>query len=1151
MTGKKYRRETATHFKVPAIWEERTQNTVLARGLVMSKRILLGATALRTFAACGIAFGLAGHAYAQETAAPAAAADASQDAPDPVASTEEIIAESAPEESGQQGTIVVTGSRIRRPNIESQVPITSISGESFIQQSTTSIGDTLNELPQLRSTFAQSNPGLGIGIAGLNLLDLRGLGTVRTLTLVNGRRHVGADILNNAVSPDVNTIPNDLVERVDIVTGGNSAVYGSDAIAGVVNFVLKRDFTGLQIRGNAATSQEGFGGNQYVSAMYGHNFDEGRGNVTVHGEFANQDRIFASDIPWLRSQDGFLVVDVDPGGLPAGSDDVADRTFFRDIRSASINRFGLIPINQRPADADCGMGLGPSNGAATTVGGSPYNCTFVFNSAGDLLTQTGTRVGTGIIGSIVGGNGQTGREDELLSVLPEMKRYNFNLLAHYTISDAFEPFLEAKWVRVKARGSNFGPSFIQGQQTQFDFRERVRIDNPFLTPGQRNTIANAILSSSCNTSLTAACPNFTDHDNDPLTPSIPGNLTPAQQAQIAAGTYRFVIARHLADSGIRDEEFERDTYRIVGGLRGNFNDDWNYEVSVNYGKMKEDTATFGFLDKQRFMLAMDAGIDPANPGAGVQCRAKFDPAAAVPFPNNAANIARLAQDIAACVPYNPFGGADNSASAAYFTYNARNKAWMSQLDIQGFVAGDSSQLFELPGGPARFVIGGEYRKEKASYTQDSFVADGFTNGVSIGNFDPDPFKVKEIYGEVQLPLIKDEPFFEDLTLSAAGRLSWYGGAIGTVKTYNVGAEWAPVRDIRFRANYGRAIRAPNLSETGFPVVPNFAPGFIDPCQTANLANNPNRPANCAEDLGPLFGTLPSVTKSLPILSGSNPDLLPEESDSYTIGAVIQPRWIPGLSISIDWYKINVNNVIVSLSAQAIVNGCYDAPTLSNPFCGLFERWQGPGLGPFGEVPGEVLGNTLLSGPQNFAKRVRKGVDVEAAYRNDFGFAKLDTRIIYTHNIQISNFQDPTFLNLENRILGELGDPQDEFRWDVALSKGPFTLGYQMSYIGKMVTNLYEDFNEVPGACNPISGACPPFNADWADIENYPAVFYHDLRLDYNIKNLGGIGKDYLFFVGIDNLTNKKPPLGTTATGAGSAIYNVLGRRFFAGFRARF
>ena len=149
-------------------------------------------------------------------------------------------------------SIIVTGSRISAPNLQSVVPITSISGEQFFEQGNTNVGDTLNNLPQLRSTFAQQNPGLGIGIAGLNLLDLRGLGTQRTLVLVNGRRHVPADILNNAVSPDVNTIPNDLIERIDIVTGSNSALYGSDAIAGVVNFVLRRDYDGLQVRGHVA-----------------------------------------------------------------------------------------------------------------------------------------------------------------------------------------------------------------------------------------------------------------------------------------------------------------------------------------------------------------------------------------------------------------------------------------------------------------------------------------------------------------------------------------------------------------------------------------------------------------------------------------------------------------------------------------------------------------------------------------------------------------------------------------------------------------------------------------------------------------------------------------------------------------------------------
>ncbi|MBV9882952.1 MAG: TonB-dependent receptor plug domain-containing protein, partial [Sphingomonadaceae bacterium] len=242
--------------------------------------------------------------------------------------------------AGTEAGIVVTGSRIRRPNLESTVPITSLGGEEIFNQGDTNIGDTLNDLPQLRSTFAQQNPGLGIGIAGLNLLDLRGLGTARTLVLVNGRRHVPADILNNAVSPDVNSIPNDLIERVDIVTGGNSAIYGSDAIAGVVNFILRRDFDGLQVRGQAGISEWGGGANEYVAAMWGHNFADGRGNITLHGEYAHEDRVYASDVPFLQQVNGFVVVELDPAGLPAsahGSDGIPDRIFFRDIRGDNIN----------------------------------------------------------------------------------------------------------------------------------------------------------------------------------------------------------------------------------------------------------------------------------------------------------------------------------------------------------------------------------------------------------------------------------------------------------------------------------------------------------------------------------------------------------------------------------------------------------------------------------------------------------------------------------------------------------------------------------------------------------------------------------------------------------------------------------------------
>ncbi len=1052
------------------------------------------------------------------------------------------------QEEATGDTVVVTGSRIRRPNLESTVPITSIAGEQFFQQSQTNIGDTLNDLPQLRSTFAQQNPGLGIGIAGLNLLDLRGLGTQRTLVLVNGRRHVPADILNNAVSPDINTIPNDLIERVDIVTGGNSAIYGSDAIAGVVNFILRRDYDGVQVRGVAGITEEGYGGNQYLSAMVGKNFADGRGNITLHGEYSRQDRVYASDIDAFRTNDGLLVIDSDGGtGIVNGGDGIADRTFMRDIRSSTIHYNGIVSVNQRNlANGSCGNATSANNGAPNTAGPA-FNCTYIFNDAGRLVQQTGTRYGTGINPSFIGGNGQTGREGKTLSVLPFTERYNFNLLSHYEVAPELELFFEAKWNRVNALGNNAGPSFIQGQATQFDSRERPRLDNPFLAPADRATLAGAILASSCVSNINITCPNTTNIGTATAPVLIPGNLRAADIAAVNAGTYRFNLGRNLLDVGLRDEKFQRDTMRFVGGIRGVFNDDWSYELSLNYGKFRESIEMNGYIDRQRFMLAMDAGRNPVT--GAIQCRSQFDAASAVPIQRTDAvsvaiaprNAARLAADIAACVPYNPFGAPDNSASINYFSRTFANKSGLEQVVVSGFVSGDSSQWFQLPGGPVSFALGGEYRQETAFYDQDPFVTDGFTNGVSIPSFFSDPFEVKEAFGELRLPLLKETPFFEELTLSGAGRIAKYQGDVGTVWSYNAGIDWAPVRDIRFRANYSRAVRAPNVSETAFPLVPNFSPGFVDPCNTSQRASA-IRLANCTADLGALLSGLTDITQSLAIVSGSNPNLKAETSKSLTLGAVFQPRFIPGFNLSVDYYQIKVDGIITSLSAQAIVNSCYDSADLNNLFCQAFSRWRGPGNGPNGETPGRILGNSLISAPLNFASRERKGIDLDLTYRFDIGDVKVNYNLIYTHNLKISNYQDPTNPDFENRILGELGDPKDEFRFDVDMETGPLTLGYRMRYIGPMYVTVYEDLY-------PLNDL-PPANLDYADELFYPDIFYHDVRFSIDVAK-DGEGKSLNFYGGVDNLLATKPPLGSTATGAGSAIYNFRGRSFYAGFRARF
>jgi outer membrane receptor protein involved in Fe transport len=623
---------------------------------------------------------------------------------------------------------------------------------------------------------------------------------------------------------------------------------------------------------------------------------------------------------------------------------------------------------------------------------------------------------------------------------------------------------------------------------------------------------------------------------------------------------RFDLARNLLEAGNRDEFFDRETIRVVGGLRGTFNDDWSYEISGNYGRFSESTV-FPSFDRQRFVLAMDAGRNPVT--GQIQCRSQFDPAAAVAYDTgafgngsrtNQGQRDRLAADIAACVPYNPFGaGNGNQAALNYIIRNGEAIGRIEQKVVSGFVSGDSSQLFELPGGPIRFAVGAEYREQDQYYDQDDFTqGTNNTTAVVFQEFSPDPLTVKEVFGELQVPLLREVPFFHELTLLGAVRYSDYNTATGTVWAYNGGVDWAPVRDLRFRANYGRAVRAPNLAETGRPRVPNFSNGFVDPCQPASINANPNRAKNCAADLGSLLGNLTDISASLPIFSGSNPGLQEETSDSYTVGAVFQPRFIRGLSLSVDYYNITVNDIITSVTAQTIVNSCYDLPTLDNIFCSQFQRNRGPGLGPvFNEIPGRILGNTLTQAPLNYAKREREGIDVNLNYRTSLGELGVQTGLIYTHNIKISDFQDPTQPEFEDRILGELGDPEDEFRFDLDLTYGAFLLGYQARFIGPQYVNLYEDYNGLNAG---LTGATPPGgnNADYSEPRKYPIVTYHNLRFEWNVKGgEGDFGKDLRFYVGVDNVFDQQPPLGSTATGAFSAIYDYRGRSFFAGFRGRF
>lgn len=1027
-----------------------------------------------------------------------------QDAADCVDANENGVCDS---DENTDRAIVVTGSRIARPTLESSVPLTSVTVDELTDTGDVSLGDALNDLPSLRSTFSQGNSTRFIGTAGLNILDLRGLGIARTLVLVNGKRHITA--LPGDYLVDVNTIPVDLLERVDVVTGGNSAIYGSDAVAGVVNFITKRNFDGINLRAQGGISSRGDRGNLFVSGTWGKNFADGRGNVAISAEYAEASPLYFTDRDKLtgaysgRCQYQLTDLGGAAGGEtgPSNSDGIPDSTFLCGIKNAAISDGGTIGA----LDA-------ASNARRRYLRFGPNGDLFI-----DTPDQAFSPVGSG---NQQGGFGSTLRNTGQLAA--GLKRYAVNLLAHYDISDAFRPFVEAKYVHVDAVQEG-QPSFFQGSVPGFfGGGSNLRCDNPFLTTQAFQTLQGF-----------GVC-----------------NATPDSRT--------FTIQRFNTDFGGRGEIHDRDTYRIVGGIEGTFNDDWNYEISLNYGRLETKLQSLNNLklfdlqgNDDGFLLALDA---TRNAAGQIVCRV------------NAVTVTRPD-----CVPINVFGvGAPSQAALDFVNTTAIRKEKAEQFVALASVAGDLSQLFELPGGPIGFALGAEYREEKAFSAFDELTASGGTFLNAIQPFAPPKLTVKEAFGEISLPLLANMPFAEELSVNASARVSDYNSSAGTVWAYNVQGLYAPIPDIRFRAAYAKSVRTPTQTDLFSPQSQNFA--FIaDPCDSANIGLGPNRVANCAAagvpttynaalvaacagtsftgTVGAPFVNCTARTSSTSFLQGGNPTLQNEIGKSLTLGVVVEPSFLPGFNFTVDYYKIKVESLIAVLGAQQIINLCYDdAGGINNPFCATVQR--DPTTGLFDNDA------AVISGGVNFASQKTEGIDFDVQYRRTFDNGhRLSFRAIATHLLRLDNFTNPLNPAEPNRQMSELGDPRWAANASINYDFGAFDLSWTVRYIGKQTIGTYETQNSYRGACPssgtiPGGGTCtageivtlPPTNLDAFDRVYYPDVFYHGFRANVEVD------KKFNFYVGIDNAFDKQPPLGLLGT-AGGDPFDTFGRYFYAGIRA--
>ena len=1040
-------------------------------------------------------------------ALPARAAAALQDAPEECTDEQRAAGACDTEqeiESGQAATgeqnVLVTGTRIRRPNIESNVPITSVSAEDLTSQGDVNVGDALNDLPALRSTFSQANSNRFIGTTGINQLDLRGLGTNRTLVLVNGRRHITSTPGSYLV--DVNAIPTDLIQRVDVITGGNSAVYGSDAIAGVVNFVLRRDFDGVLLRGQGGVSQQGDRGIEFVSLTAGRNFFDDRANVAINLEYVNAEPLYFVNRPRLTGAfDGRCQFNAaDPAANePAAGDGIPDFQFFCGVRSGAISNGGTVApagVNAAICQSTNPAVLTPALALRCLNPGTPFGQPRIyrFTSLGTLLQDVPALdfrpLGSG--NEIADPNspvpGATLRDTGQLA--PGQDRYTANLLGHFDISEAFRLFGEAKYVHV-VNLQEGQPTFLQGGALG-----TFRCNNPFLGA---QALAQLQAIGRC--------------------------------ANPATGT--FPVSRFNVDFGGRREEVERNTWRFVGGVEGDFNDDWHYEASFNYGHFSRHqrenndlilTDLDGNFDG--FLLAIDA---VRNAAGQIVCGVNADADATNNRPD--------------CVPIDLFGaGHPSQAALDFVSTTTLVDSRASEYNAVAFLNGDLSQLFELPGGPIRFVIGAEWRRETAFLQADALSAAGGTFFNAFQTFDPPAFEVLEGFGEIEIPLLRDVPFAQELSVSAAARYSDYNTAADTTFAWNVNGTWAPVSDLRFRANYSRSVRVPTQTDLFTPANQNF-PQLNDPCD-ANRIGPPGgvREANCRA-LGVPVGFVATAANqaSTLILQSGNPFLTEETSKSLTVGAVVTPRWIPGLSLTVDYYRIRVDNLIAVLGGQIILNQCVDLPDINNQFCALiFPRQTVDNPNTVENDIGALARPALISAGVNFAKLEADGVDVELAYRHTFDNGhRINLRAIATYVIRRNNFLDPVFPDFSDRQLSEFGDPRWAANFNITYGIGPFDLRYSMNYIGPMINPInadtpacfYESFFAHQGR--------PPQNADCAADPYLPDVLYHAARLSMRASD------QFTFYMGIDNIFDTPPQGGQLGIGAGDP-YDPIGRYFYAG-----
>lgn len=997
-------------------------------------------------------------------------------------------------ESGQD--VVVTGTRIPQPNLESTAPVTVVTNQDIKLQGVTKVEDLLNSLP---SVFAAQSSTLANGATGTATVDLRGLGSTRTLVLVNGRRLTPGD--PGSSTADLNFIPSSIVKRVEVLTGGASSTYGADAVAGVVNFIMDTNFTGIRFDG------------QY--SLFQHNNGS---KVTPPLLDAR-----ARTLPGYQYPKGSVA----DGGTFDGT--VSIGTGFDDNRGHALAYFGYRkanPVLQSRRDySACTI---QNTGAALT---SPrrLNPAAPLQCGGSLTSYPGTAIyfpsttSSSTVGTFGPGTlnrGATTRYNFAPTNYFQRpdERYTAGVFANYEIAPAVKPYLEFMFMDDRTV-AQIAPSGDFGNTLT------INCDNPLLSANQRSQLCNS------GNLITGFLGNF------PLVPgtnTITPGAAPINFINPVVGalnpTYNqafLQLLRRNVEGGPRRSDLQHTSFRGVLGTRGDLSKAWSYDAYFQYGRTNYSQVYSNEFSASRLRNALDAVTNPAN--GQVVCRSVLTGA----DPN--------------CAPYDIFTGAGPSTAALnYLTATGFQKGATSEqvasVNFTGLLGeyGLRSPWAETGIG---VNVGAEYRNESVYLNTDNAFQTGDLTGQGAptlpisGNF-----HVTEFFGEANVPIV-EKGFFYDLSLNGGYRRSSYKTSSNRTfktNTYKLGVEFAPIRDVRFRAAYNRAVRAPNLQEL-------FAAQFVgldgtsDPCTGGPIAATNYGCLAQGLRVGQTVTANPAAQYNG--LLGGNPNLNPERATTKTLGVVLQPRFLPRAALTVDYFNIKVKNAIQGYGADAILAACSANTTATtvSPVCSLIQR--NPVNGSLWLTPDGFVRDL----PTNVGGVKTSGIEVNGSYSQPIGrLGTLSASLVgtYTKDFIVDNgltqaydcagFYGPT-----------CGSPRPDWRHKARLSwtmRNGIGISAQWRYFGAVDI-------EYKNSSSTLNGNFYNFNS------RIGAQSYFDLALSANVQ------RGYNLRLGVNNFLDKDPPLVTSGSGTFGAsacasvvcngntypgTYDALGRYLYAG-----